>query len=550
MLNVNVPPHDLIKVDTFNKINYLETDSYIFIGPYKQKEENSCFLCFYHHLNENDSYLKEIIDYEKNITQWLYEMKNLLSLKYKLVDTVYIIEKRTLKIQEKKVNKSPFCDHCKQDIIKKEDFSFEDSNNYRVLKKEELEHKLNKHINFLIDRDIGIGKLIFRDIESNIIPLYAIESNINNRRFFSYGRTKTLKGSKISGMLEMLERYSSMVPHFKEKIFSSYNELHEEKHNLIPFSKLNSKEIIDLDKRMYWSEVELVNSSKKFLIPQQVMYFDNQILNNENRFLYETSNGTSLGGSETEALVYAIFEALERDAFLVHWYLKKIPRYININSINNKESKKIITQLENYNYEVLLLDISLDVDLPIIWVLVRNKDTDAYLHIYNAAGAHYDPEDALFSALVEVGTSVQVYEKKLKDEKEKNKYLIQKPYSVKTMEDHVNYYSFKENSNAFEYIFDNYTDFENIDINQMVPKFEFSFQNVINHILEKHSEIYFCNMDNPILKKMNLFVSKVFIPSLQPMTFGKQNERINLNRLKNINKSENFSIRKDPHPFP
>ncbi|XYY59967.1 YcaO-like family protein [Bacillus velezensis] len=76
-------------------------------------------------------------------------------------------------------------------------------------------------------------------------------------------------------------------------------------------------------------------------------------------------------------------------------------------------------------------DITLETDIPAVWVLAVNRKDGANLKYYNARGAHYNPEKAIFSGLVEVATSALIYEKKLDKEKSHLNYLIQNPSGVK-----------------------------------------------------------------------------------------------------------------------
>ena len=68
----------------------------------------------------------------------------------------------------------------------------------------------------------------------------------------------------------------------------------------------------------------------------------------------------------------------------------------------------------------------------------------------------------------------------------------------------------------------------------MRPDFTFTLENILEKVSKHHPEIYYTDMSNPLIDEMDLSVIKVFIPSLQPMTFGKQNERINEERLNRV----------------
>jgi ribosomal protein S12 methylthiotransferase accessory factor len=538
-----------------NEVSVIEKASHVFIGPYIENEMNGCFHCFYHLLEANGSNYKEIIDFgltfdRTSITDSVLRNMALESF----INKVLIINKKTFEYEWKKIRKTPFCNECSDHVepAAGEKEIFADSCEYRVKSSLEISSLIEEYQDEIIDWDTGPGKNIFRDAESNIIPMYAIEANIGNRKYYSYGRTVNLTASRNAAILELLERYSSMVPRFKEPINDSYENLIRKGKRVLHPSKyiLRENQVFKEDAVMYWSECIEHGSGKKFLIPEQMMYFDNQLLRGEERFLYETSNGTALGGSPEEALVYAALEAVERDCFLVHWYTKKLPKRVDQSSITDPKVKHVLETLCDLGYEIHLFDITLETEIPTIWILIRNQNENASIHLYNAAGSHYEPEAAIFAALVEAATSIIVYEEKLGKEKEELKYLIGNPEGVRKMEDHVNYYAFKENAGAFDYLLDNLSSLERTTITEMEPSFPFSFRNILEKILTHHPELYYCNMPNDLIREMDLHVVKVFIPTLQPMTFGKQNERINSGRLGCYDRGRTNIAGKEPHPFP
>ena len=69
-----------------------------------------------------------------------------------------------------------------------------------------------------------------------------------------------------------------------------------------------------------WLKVEEWGSNKGAYIPLQFFSMD---VDDENYFVFESSNGVALGSSIYEAKLFALFELVERDAFLNFWYKKE-----------------------------------------------------------------------------------------------------------------------------------------------------------------------------------------------------------------------------------
>ncbi|UAC48728.1 YcaO-like family protein [Bacillus aquiflavi] len=548
------------------KVHYLENTSFVFIGPYQKNEDEACFCCFEQMLKTNNSDYCYSLNNEPLRTTYYEWLKDVVEeMTDLLINTVYIIDKRTNELTKKEIHKHPLCPVCKDDVIEgtflqdvKIDTPLMEDGRTTPLK--EIKSRLDSFQQTLIDYDTGIGKRIFRDVESDIVPMYGIESYLGNRSYHSYGRSKGLISSKYAGLLEMIERFSSMVPHFKPSVYLSYESLKKQAKNpvdpnglILPNGQMINEqmEVYDPAKKYYWTKCFDLGTEQTVYIPEQFIYYDHQILRNENRFVYETSNGTALGGSLQEAIIYGIFEAVERDNFLVHWYTKKLPRKINLETIQDEDINGVILFLKSKNFEVHLFDITLETGIPTVWVMAVNTSDESNLKIYNAAGSHYYPEKAIFSGLVEVATSAVIYNKILQGKKDSFAHLIDNPKAVQVMDDHVNYYAIEENLPAFDFLLKNLDKMEEISPKEMEPEFDFSYQSLKEVVLEHHPHLYVADLSNTVTKKLNLYVAKVLIPTLQPMTFGIQNERLNWQRLFEFGcTKEEVFLNWKPHPFP
>lgn len=558
---INKPYSRLTSGDTYQKLHVYETVSSCFIGPYQKEEDEPCFHCFIEALKGNNSPLLYIIEQERVTTDSFAFFESYLTENHEYFRSkVVVIDKNSGEAAVKEIYKNPFCPNCSHYVHKPQTKEIENvyfNGEGRTQPFEEVKAKLEKHLHLLIDRDCGVGKSLFRDAESDVVPMYGIESYFKKRPYQSYGRSTSLASSKLSAVLEMIERNASMVPHFKETIKGSYQKLLHNGHPVVNpeifllNKKADDESVYSSIKEYYWSSGIRLDNQEPVLLPEQVVYFDHQLLRDEKRFIYETSNGTAIGNSFEEAIMYGLFELIERDHFLVHWYCKKLPKLIRKESINDERITRILNRLESQQYAVYLFDITLETQIPTVWVLAVNKDPKANLTYYNAAGCHYNPEKAIFSGLVEVATSALVYEEKLKGERAQLSYLIQNPEAVRSMEDHVNYYAFAENGKAFDFLLNSLQEMEAITVSDMNPDFPFSFKAVTDAILKEHPNIFVCDLGNLITEKSGFSVVKTFIPSMQPMTFGIQNERLNTSRLKRYNSDSLAYIHgKEPHPFP
>ena len=567
-------------------ISIYEDEDYVFIGPLiKDAESNSCFLCFFNTLKDNNSNLYTRVEKllnnssKKKIKDPIY-LKILKDSYSELENKLLLIKKSDLSIEKKTIFKYPKCNYCKKhqykdSFFKEINLDYEFPRSYRSKSINEIIKGNEDIIKGLIDKDTGIGEFLVRDVDAKIVPMYYIKSNICGRDYYSYGRTLDLIHSKYSAIFEMLERHSSMVPHYTGSIKGSYNSLLAEGIPVIPPADFTLPSEEQFKEKRYtlskyseeaqytWQKIYELNSETFHYLPEQYVFFDNQLINVEERFIYETSNGCALGTTKEEALLYGLFEVIERDNFMVHWYNKISPVKLNIEDIDNIEIKRLVDFIEKKGFKVHVLNITMETGIPAIWAMIVDESNGSNVKCYNAAGAHINPEKALEGALVEVVTSVFVYDSILATEHKKNiaQDLKENPGGILDMEGHVFFYAQKENFKYIEFAIENPKEisFKEAFASWFnTSKKQYTLREIISKVKKYHPRIFIANQSTDIINSMDIYCVKVLIPSMLTMTFGHQNRRVNYERIlsgpviagikeKPLMESE---INLIPHPFP
>ena len=576
--------YNALKKNKESFIPVIFDSNYVFVGPISGKNvSGNCLNCFFNNLKENNSefyyILKAIFEENRECVDRIFKpiIDIISALSHDLLSNVVIIERKNLSIKKLFVHKAPNCECSTKETRNfllsnlKYDYKFNPNkrckNGKDIFTEDVLKKILNKHS--------GIGQGVVRDADSKVIPMYYIKSSIVGKQYYSYGRTENINTAKMAAIFEMLERYTSMVPHTKPDVVDSYYNLKAKGYSIVHAKELIlnqfSKNSMDTgifgaysDEKIYrWKKVFDLCSEKFVYIPEQVVYCDSQLISNEKRFIYETSNGCALGGTLEEAILYAMFEVIERDAFLVHWYNSIAPKKLDISNIDNTNIFNVIKYVENKGFKINIFDITMESNIPTIWVAIIDESFNGKVKCYNAAGTNINPEKALESALIEVITSVFVYNSILeKDEKSKLiKMLTENTDRVLEMEDHVYFYA---NKNNFKYIQKHYSNQEIVDFRKNFSKWyenkdiTYTFEEIIKKVSKYHKNIYISLLDSEVTESLGLFSVKVIIPSMLTMTFGNNNRRINYDRVVNgpiisgirKKKIKKEDINLNPHPFP
>lgn len=561
---------------------------YLGIRIASSKSDQGCFYCYERQFNINNSlriehsnsYFCEECDYTGSGMRAINHMVQ--SIVKGLNDDAanrkytYIIRYKDFSVSRIEVRKLETCKCCGSMIddyawvLNMEEEFFEEAGSYRVNKNVNIEGIKDQTYN----RTSGLFQYIYKYYRSNYIPIICSEFNDveTGRKIRTFGRSFNMSGVESSSILEGLERYSGMLPRKRRStVHESYKSIKDAGIDPEKFI-LNSKPEIEKyglkryssQNKYNWIWAYSWKDKKPVLIPEQIAYYDVNKDSSEKRFVYETSNGVALGGSRQEAVLYGLYELIERDAFLLAWFNRYKPVKISVNSIKDEKIIDTIRLVEMNGYKVHIFDITTENRVPAVWVLIENPAPDAKVRSYSAAGAHTNPYKAIEGGLVEAITSMPIYESFLPKQAERA-HLLNRDYSqVTMMEDHVLMYSVPESFEPLRYLFEREV---YKDIDELYPEWkevsnERSLTVILTSILDRiakyHPDIIFVDQTNDLIEKQKLFCAKVIIPSMQNMYFGEQFKRLNVERIrwgavqagwrdKPLDEKEISTV---PHPFP
>ena len=384
------------------------------------------------------------------------------------------------------------------------------------------------------------------------------------------GRTHSYENSEIAAILEGLERYCGYAPRGKRTtIYERYSNIEDRALN--PYTVgLHSKEqyatpgfpfkSFDPDRPINWVWGYSLTQDQPILVPEILAYYS---LGGGEGFVYETSNGCALGGSLEEAILYGIFEIVERDSFLMTWYGQlPLPR-LDPNSANNPELQLMIQRIEAVaGFDIHLFNSTTENRIPSIWAIAKNQKPQG-LNLLCAAGAHIDPLRAAKGAVQELAGMLLTMDDNIQRNREKLIKMYHNSSLVYSMEDHSLLYGLTEAEERFSFL---------LDRKRPLRSFQQEFRPVNKHadlmtdlkdtldIFKKlNLDVIVVDQTSPELKRNSLYCVKVLIPGMLPMTFGHHLTRlIGLDRVLNIPWELKYSkepltisqLNKHPHPFP
>jgi ribosomal protein S12 methylthiotransferase accessory factor len=213
---------------------------------------------------------------------------------------------------------------------------------------------------------------------------------------------------------EAFERYCGSFYDYKSFIFSNYEDLKENAvhpEEFILFSDRQYKEQKGHHHYHKFTEKSKINwtwgysliEKKPKLVPACFVYLPYFFEEKEVHIGPTISTGASCGNSLEEAILYGIYECIERDAFAISW-LNKLPLSgIDLLSSNNNKIKKIFR--ENFqvsNIEYSICDMTLDLEIP-SFIALNIGDSNYGTLVGIGCATRLNPEEALQKVLIEVG---------------------------------------------------------------------------------------------------------------------------------------------------
>lgn len=386
------------------------------------------------------------------------------------------------------------------------------------------------------------------------------------------GRATSFEVAHATSILEALERYSGLRnggrKNFVVAPFNSVSNsavdprnhgIHAEWQYRIPNFPFKQ---FDPNTPIPWVESLDLSTGKTKLISADAAFWG-QFPDKHKRLFYDCSNGTALGNSPEEATLYALLELIERDSFLLAWYLRlKLPS-IKVDSKTSLLYRVIQKVMLCTNFSVSLFYARMDTKIPVVLALAKNRSNKGP-QTFISAGAGLSVEDAALSAVKEVSgiipISLQTYKKSL----DHALWLSHNLSKTKTMMDHSLLGSLESSKEWFSFLDSECNnslsihDFQSTSLSNSKLNIAEDLSLVVKSLISIGIKPYIVDLSTPEDLAMGFHVIRAVAPGLIPMTFGHNNRRLEgLPRLKHPEYLPYLSLKGDkdiysvpPHPFP
>jgi len=311
--------------------------------------------------------------------------------------------------------------------------------------------------------------------------------------------------------------------------------------------------VYNSDLALHWTQARS-SLGEEILVPAQDIWFSVQDLPGEPAFIEQSTNGCALGSSTEEAALFALFEAIERDAYLLMWYLRRPCAEIDPDSIED-ESFQILRrrwELEFRDYSFHLFDITADTAVPAVAAMAVRRRGEGPKTFHGAA-ARLSAERACRVALEDIASFSHHMDK---SRQQRSLHLLNHPDEIASPMDHGALYALDE---TFERL--GFLDFDSgprIGIQEVQDRglIEPDVRYDLREVLERLSRglqdcgarAYFKDITHPSVAQCGLRCVKAITPGLYPLWFGHRNRRFDITpRLERLGGAPPFNL--EVHPF-
>lgn len=385
-----------------------------------------------------------------------------------------------------------------------------------------------------------------------------------------YGRAFDADSAAAIAIVEALERHACMRPRGRRPVVrASYADVAEQAVDprtlgLYPDSWYDKPgfryQRFSPDTEATWIWGYSFAADRPVLVPLTVAYYG-PAAPGEPRWAAETSNGAAIGGSLTEAVCYGLLEVAERDAFLMTWYGKLPAPRVDLSAAGPRIALLAAKVRQDFGYELMAFATAMEQGVPAFWAMAVDRDGGSGRpHMMCAAGAHFDPEQALRSALVELVPSVARLGERY--DQAASAAMLTDSGLVTDMRHHRELYCHPAARRRLDFLpvgepgrpladfalgWPGHADLR-ADLAELVARY-----------LATGLDVVAVDCTCPELAEGGFAAAKVLVPGTLPMTFGHAYRRIyGLPRLYTVPRVLGYTDRdlradelnQDPHPFP
>jgi ribosomal protein S12 methylthiotransferase accessory factor len=308
--------------------------------------------------------------------------------------------------------------------------------------------------------------------------------------------------------------------------------------------------------KVRWTQARDAGTAEMIYVPASMVYipyfFDTE--DGESAIAQRISTGLACHCSFEEAVVSAICEVIERDAFTINWQAGLGRPKIRIETLSER-NRDLVARFERTGGIVTILNLAMDHGIPTILSVLCSKSSDAPALVF-AASADPHPENAVRKSLEELA-----HTRRLAQHLHSGLPRLSSTATfddIASQDDHVHLYCNHTNVHLADFILasENLIGFEEIE-NLSTGDPARDLMLLVEKIRSVGNQVLITDVTTPDIDELGLKVARAIIPGFHPLFMGHKFRALGGTRLWNVPWKLGYrGINREtgdnpaPHPYP
>lgn len=218
------------------------------------------------------------------------------------------------------------------------------------------------------------------------------------------GKGPTPEQAQASAVMEAMERYSAEMQETDEMVYGTFDQAREIGLTVDPKDLILPPRVLDYYRsaEIAWCRGFEMFRGSPIWIPACAVYHPYVPNGDLQLFRYHT-NGIAAGNTMEEAILHALLELIERDAWSMAEHRERANSDIEVDG--DSIPGKLLKQFNDNGVEIHLKDLTNDIGIPTIGAAADDVSTKDPELLTIGVGTHLNPEIACIRALTEVAQS-------------------------------------------------------------------------------------------------------------------------------------------------
>ncbi len=205
----------------------------------------------------------------------------------------------------------------------------------------------------------------------------------DGRMLSASGASDSAAGALVAAIGEAAERHAACFFDRDEMVLGTSRELAEDAASpdaLRLFSReqverlgLRNLTYFDEQTRIRWVWGHSLADGRPRLVPAAYVYLNYRPEPDEAWIGYTSSTGLAAGATREEAILGALLETVERDAFTLAWMHRRPGRRLEINHDELRRTMSLRLRVPHPSVDLQFFDLTTDIPIPVVFAIMRRQ---------------------------------------------------------------------------------------------------------------------------------------------------------------------------------